>query len=405
MVDASTKCSVSPTRSKKNGVDGDGASDLVHPQVNSATAFLLRKALSGTSCVANALWDIYHELCLDEAMIGISIIEGMNAQALAEVASVTNSMLSATVFPYFNSALKILEPNDCIEERYTPDICAQANDLPATSDVSESSSCEQNMEINEGGLMLRSSDFNIDENAQRLDYVITQVDVSRMARAASRRLNVESIHQLPMITYRSEDTLICSCHEEENVDDFLLRNARIIEDYFDNTEDKNECPGEDGPSEFSWMMVPNDPKEDTVTRMSNSIHGGEIPDSISICKSNASANMECDDVHGTDTFEYCVICEEPFKDGESLRVLPCQHLFHCSCVDKWVTRETRENSIDCCIVSGCPMCNKLSPEVPPQEVLGDFAKDLEVQSSDDAPMWALSRLGNLLPRNETSSSD
>ncbi|XP_022741814.1 receptor homology region, transmembrane domain- and RING domain-containing protein 1 [Durio zibethinus] len=38
------------------------------------------------------------------------------------------------------------------------------------------------------------------------------------------------------------------------------------------------------------------------------------------------------------TGETCAICLEDYKDGEILKLLPCQHDFHSSCVESWLTK-------------------------------------------------------------------
>jgi len=211
--------------------------------------------------------------------------------------------------------------------------------------------------------------------------------------------------------------LVCSSHEEEeeNVDDFLLRNAHIIEDYFDNTEENNEPiesevgnPNDSMPPEFSWMMVPKDPTEDTTRMPDFVIQAGEVPDSISICRSstNSSVNMEC--TMNDNTYERCVICQEPFQDGECLRALPCQHLFHCGCIDKWISGE---NSSEFCVISGCPMCRKSPPKTLPHRGGFDgYVQETEgesCQSGGSLPPWAFAGLDNPLPGfdNESSPSD
>ena len=42
----------------------------------------------------------------------------------------------------------------------------------------------------------------------------------------------------------------------------------------------------------------------------------------------------------------CCICLQDYQDGDDIRKLPCEHGFHCECVDRWLT-ET---------VNTCPLC-------------------------------------------------
>jgi hypothetical protein len=46
----------------------------------------------------------------------------------------------------------------------------------------------------------------------------------------------------------------------------------------------------------------------------------------------------------------CAVCLEDFVDGERLRLLPCRHRFHVTCVDRWLITQRRlvgyYNSID-----------------------------------------------------------
>ena len=43
--------------------------------------------------------------------------------------------------------------------------------------------------------------------------------------------------------------------------------------------------------------------------------------------------------------QLCCICLAAYADNEELRELPCSHLFHTECVDKWLK-----------INASCPLC-------------------------------------------------
>jgi hypothetical protein len=224
-----------------------------------------------------------------------------------------------------------------------------------------------------GGLALLSSELLLeDDSNERLNYSISQLDVLRMSRAASRRLRVDSIDELPTTIYHEEQNeLICSSHEEceeELQGDVHVPVVTGIKDtVFQHTLQQGDCP------EFSWLMVPEDPLQDDLTRISKQNDQlGVVPESISICSSHHSEKKD------HDAFDHCVICQEPFQEGENLRVLPCEHLFHCGCIDK-----QGENSEE---DAGCPMCKK-----DLQEPQGE-----SYHSDGSVPSWSFKRLGSLL---------
>eukprot|EP01018_Ginkgo_biloba_P032443 Gb_36316 [translate_table: standard] len=61
-------------------------------------------------------------------------------------------------------------------------------------------------------------------------------------------------------------------------------------------------------------------------------------------------SLTCSGEPSTDRFlsgedAECCICLSPYEDGTELRELPCNHHFHCACVDKWLR-----------INATCPLC-------------------------------------------------
>lgn len=73
-----------------------------------------------------------------------------------------------------------------------------------------------------------------DDDGERLDYVITQIDIARMARNASRHLDVESIYALPTITFQSEPAPDPDFGQETGSSWMLVEPAK--EDECKNTE-------------------------------------------------------------------------------------------------------------------------------------------------------------------------
>ena len=45
--------------------------------------------------------------------------------------------------------------------------------------------------------------------------------------------------------------------------------------------------------------------------------------------------------------EKCPICQTDFDNGDDVKVLPCEHIYHPGCVDTWLVRNCT-----------CPICKK-----------------------------------------------
>lgn len=73
----------------------------------------------------------------------------------------------------------------------------------------------------------------------------------------------------------------------------------------------------------------------------------------------------------------CAVCLENYKDGETIRILPCKHLFHKSCIDPWLLNHRT-----------CPMCKNnilksLGVEIPDNINLSHYDVDSRGTSMDE----------------------
>jgi len=53
---------------------------------------------------------------------------------------------------------------------------------------------------------------------------------------------------------------------------------------------------------------------------------------------------------GEDYDDICVVCQDDFRDGQNVKILPCNHFFHVECIDKWLERTL-----------ACPICLRPLP--------------------------------------------
>jgi len=179
--------------------------------------------------------------------------------------------------------------------------------------------------------VIDQSEFSSEEG-HRLDYVITQMDIARMARNASRHLDVDSILNLPTVTYKSPN--------------------RVVQD----RGPRSNVPANE--EAFSFILVEQHKKAD-----------------------------EREDSHENHD-DMCVICLERYKEGERLRVLPCDHSFHVGCIDRWLSGSHSHHE---CFTSGCPTCKT-------------NAAESQAVSDGSVPSWAFARLGDALARSSSSVS-
>lgn len=110
----------------------------------------------------------------------------------------------------------------------------------------------------------------------------------------------------------------------------------------------------------------------------------------------------CDEA--VDAERECAVCLEPFEPGDEIRMLPCKHEFHASCVDGWFKR-TLDKRIPAAegdaeqkdAVPTCPLCKAV---VVPQ----DARQDAEVLVVAPTPSTSTSTRHALLEATRPASA-
>lgn len=234
-----------------------------------------------------------------------------------------------------------------------------------------------------------ASDDDSSVTRQRLDYEITQMDIARMTRNASRHLDVDSILTLPTTTYRRKHLATLSPSRVRNQN--MAQSAGEQSYHHVCTPIHEESSGnavfnskdesqvlEDG---WSFLMVSGVKSTEISPKMNRSKTLYPINDD----DESSETTTNSDDV--------CVICLEPFKEGDRLRALPCDHSFHVGCIDRWLSGSHSYNE---CFTAGCPTCKKRPTLSSAPMVEKEDKHHAEETMSGSVPSWAFANLGSAM---------
>jgi len=280
------------------------------------------------------------------------------------------TIIENLVLPFFASFMKriLFGQGHRLGFNHSLGICEVSHwddvfDDSACTSNSTNKSCSIHTELNENSPLFTSISssakaYHVEQMRQEMSESLTPSETENIR----RHLDIESILKLPMITYRSD-----------NVD-----NSQLETSYPEGEESTNE---NDCQLEWSWINVPQHEERD----------GGKLRDEVGPKKKKSQCHNENRKREESGN-EHCIICLEPFQDGDRLRILPCNHLFHSSCIDKWLSGSF---SYEECITSGCPTCKK-TPFVESGELITEVG---EVNLDGTVPSWAFTSLGGSLAGN------
>jgi hypothetical protein len=101
----------------------------------------------------------------------------------------------------------------------------------------------------------------------------------------------------------------------------------------------------------------------------------------------------------SDKYDTCPICLNEYEEGVKIRLLPCEHVYHIECIDKWLLRNNRV----------CPVCKRrVIPGEPDSDEESNSNRptstsnvDIEQVANEDEETTESSRL--LISRNDDNS--
>lgn len=114
----------------------------------------------------------------------------------------------------------------------------------------------------------------------------------------------------------------------------------------------------------------------------------ELQETEDIKALEEGSNSECNS-------KMCSVCLSEFEENDSVRQLPCGHLFHTSCVDEWLFQKRERGQTQCC-PQRCPMCRQYVVVDSPRTVPEELARVLGVWARSDGRIIATINKSHIL---------
>ncbi|CAG8795566.1 18659_t:CDS:2, partial [Gigaspora margarita] len=132
-------------------------------------------------------------------------------------------------------------------------------------------------------------------------------------------------------------------NDDESLETQNIKSSLTNDEHVGNivkTQDSSVITNESTSIKETEKEIPSDP--------STNIHAS-IDKGVSISpttESTAESTTKNVNHHIQELQTTCAICLEDFRDGDLLRILPCEHEYHTECIDTWLTQKS----------SKCPLC-------------------------------------------------